>query len=188
MSKTTFDLRNLTHQHSLVLACGLGFFVENAIVTPKTVCLSLYRIDRRSGHKVFKQITVTHDGYYAARGFHTMYDVVLVTNTGHPNMLTHAGLNPSMVDLHAQMLKTQGHAGGQFKVRTRNNYWFNVKSFQYDDFSDIFRIEMENLTDAGNATRVNEYHNDGRSLRSAATENSVSIYFDPFNIVEVVYL
>lgn len=176
-----FDLKNLQPQDYLTLACGLGFTVETVQVGKDAVYLEVSRFDKSKGVRIQKNLSFTFDGFFIASKKPTMYDVVRVSDVQRTIYPTSAGMLDFKINLMAQLDVN----GIQHKVRTRNNYWFNVNHISYDNETKQFTLKMSNITGDNESAKINQYYNTGQIIGSADSRGS---FYSPFDIVEVQVL
>lgn len=181
MTQEHYDLRKIKIGEYITLACGLGFTVSTVMVKDDNVFLEVYRYDKQKQCEVRKALSFTADGFYSPTKEPTMYDVVRVSDLTRTPYPTKAGT----LDFNINLIKQLGQDCIQRKVRTRNNYWFNVNHIAYDKDTDLFSIKMGNITSGNESAKVNMYYNNGKS---AAAVESCGTYYSPFDIIEVQVL
>lgn len=176
-----FDLKLLQPQDYITLACGLGFTVDTVKVGTDAVYLQVSRFDKRTQTRIFKNTSFTFDGFYSPTKQPSMYDVVRVSDSTRTPHATLAGTLDFKIDLMAQL----GQECVQRKVRTRNNYWFNVNHIAYDKDTQQFSIKMGNITGDNASSKINQYYNNGKLINTVDSRGS---FYSPFDIVEVQVL
>ena len=176
-----FDLKNLQPRDYITLACGLGFTVDTVQIGKDAVYLQVSRFDKKTDTRIAKCLSFTFDGFFTETKQPSMYDVVRVSDAARTPHATVAGTIDFKIDLRAQL----GQDCVQRKVRTRNNYWFNVNHIAYDKDTGQFSIKLSNITGDNSSSKINQYYNNGQIINSIDSRGS---FYSPFDIVEVQVL